>query len=162
MKASEYLKEFLSKKKRRHSKEVADIVLKAGGTKQQKRMAMLHDVVEATSKKYRKQVKKEIRDLYGKDVMKAVESLTTKSKGGKKKAQEIADKVYDMDDDVLEVKLADRLSNLRNRNITKKYKKKTKMLLNAAKDRELTPVQKDIIKDIKKVLKEDEDITEEI
>lgn len=153
MEITKFLKGKLSKKKRKHSKQVSDIMAHAQHTIQQRQVAMLHDVLEAGKKKEQKKLRKEIKEKFGKEVLNSVTNLTT-TKSGKKKQKEMEKKMLTMPDHDVEVKLADRISNIMNRTTTDKYKKKTMKLVKAVEARDvLTANQKDAIGVIKSLFK---------
>jgi len=153
MELKDYLKKRLPKKKRKHSKDVARIMGYATATDRQKKVAMLHDVLEAGRKKEREKLKKEIEEKFGRRVLSSVKNLTTHKKG-KKKQKEMVSKMQTMPDEDVEVKLADRISNLHHREITKKYRKKTKQLIKAVEARgSVTKNQEKAIKYIRDLIK---------
>jgi (p)ppGpp synthase/HD superfamily hydrolase len=140
-----------------HPTRVAKLTQKLTNNKTLTFAAFIHDVLEDTDGNW-----KEIAELFGKDVAKIVQELTSKEKEIQKRGKEIhlLSKMMKMSDDALTIKLIDRLDNiqdLKDPRASKKwsdnYVSQTKILIsNLTTARNLSPVHNRIINQITGVL----------
>ncbi len=134
-----------------HPSSVAKLVNKFTKDKDLVAAAYLHDTLEDTNA-----TEKELRENFGKTITDLVKELTSSDEGIKRlgKAKFLLDKMSKMSEGALTVKLCDRLDNVKDLDtgsakFKDKYTKETNFILDNLK-RKLTPVQKKIIKEIRK------------
>lgn len=119
--------------------------------------SLLHDTLEDTYTSY-----KELVDNFGEVIASIVEELTTAGYVPKLEGKEmyLSKKMQNMTNYALVIKLADRLDNVSDLNTTTEEKKnrviaQTQYIVNYLKiNRELTPTQQKLIKEIEKKLEE--------
>lgn len=114
-------------------------------------VALLHDTLEDTNATY-----EEEKELFGKDVVDMVQTLTNDDNEIEKVGKDVylGNKLINMNDDVLTIKLCDRLDNIKDLKISgpnfrMKYMQETMYIINfLMTNRKLTPTHLKIINDI--------------
>jgi (p)ppGpp synthase/HD superfamily hydrolase len=140
-----------------HPASVAELVSHFGGNTEMIAAAWLHDVVEDTNTSI-----DEIKKEFGSKIANFVNELTNPTEVEKNgnKSKYIADKMPQMSDESLTIKLCDRLNNVSDfKNADKKwankYANKTRFIINSLKDsgRSLNINQQKIVSEIEKLIK---------
>lgn len=151
----------------KHPQRVAQLVKKYKSSHKLKNLmaaAFLHDTIEDTDT-----TEQDLKKMFGALTASLVQELTSDKESIKEKGKEkyLSDKMINMSNWGLVIKLADRLDNVSDLNTSskefrKRYKRQTEEILSKLKkQRKLTNTQKRLIKEIEKKLKEVTDINEE-
>ena len=135
-----------------HPKAVAQLVSDFGGDAEMVTAAWLHDVVEDTGTSI-----EEIEDLFGNNVAGYVLELTHDIKDKSKKGEILADRMNEMSQGALLIKLCDRLNNVSDFETAKpsfvaKYKPETEYILSHLKSPNLKEIHQRVIGAIQKAI----------